>query len=157
MCRFCWLISAVLLVALSGLGYIALVRGNTVASDDGRTAIIMTSDERDLVLAEMRGFLEAVQAITESVAENDMAGAARNARKVGSGAAEGVPLALMAKLPLEFKTLGLSTHSAFDNVALEAEGIGSDTEVLKQISTLMLNCTGCHAGYKLVAETGPSH
>ncbi len=152
MCKTCWGLFGLSLAALAALGYIIVVRGNVTASADGRTAIILEAGERDLVLAEMRGFLESVQGIVSAVTKDDMKTAAEQARKVGSGAANEVPVTLMAKLPLEFKTLGLATHSAFDAVALEAEGIGNKDVVLAKLSELMLNCTSCHAGYRLAAE-----
>ena len=40
------------------------VNGVTEESDDGRTSIILNEDEKDYVLLEMRGLLEAVHAIT---------------------------------------------------------------------------------------------
>lgn len=152
MCRFCWAVSAVLSLAVAAMGYLFFVRGTVTESADGRTAILLAGGERDLVLAEMRGFLESVQGIVAGVGEKDMKAVAAFARKVGAAAANEVPVSVMGKLPLEFKTLGLSTHGAFDELALEAEGLGSGEVVLASLGKLLVNCTTCHAGYRLALE-----
>ena len=150
-CKFSWLLNLVLLVALAGLAYKFIVVGNVVKSEDGRTALVLEAGERDLVLSEMRGFLESVQAITEAIGKNDMKTIAEEAKKVGMPAAGDVPATLMAKLPLEFKELGLNTHKAFDALGAEASDMGDGKVVLEKLSQLMLNCTGCHASYRLEA------
>lgn len=151
-CKFCWGLSALLVVALAAMSYMFLVRGNVIASTDGRTAIVLEAGERDLVLAEMRGFLEGIQSITEGLAEKDMASIAAAAKFVGMANTEAVPVSLMSKLPLEFKTLGMSTHKAFDDLAMEAEDMGNSEVVLARLGQLMLKCTACHASYRLESE-----
>ena len=133
-----------------------VIRGSESDSDDGRTAIMLLPGERNLVLAEMRGFLESVQAITEGLADGDMKSIASSAREAGSASARGVPVSLMGKLPLEFKTLGMQTHKAFDDLAMEAEDIGDAQVVLTRLGGLMNNCTVCHAGYRIDVEDGGS-
>ncbi len=150
-CKLCWTISLVLLAAVLGMAYMFLLRGNVVASDDGRTAIVVSSGERDLILTEMRGFLEAVQAITSAIAEEDMPAAAEAARSAGKASVGEVPTSLIGKLPLEFKTLGFETHGLFDDLAKTAE-TGDGKAVAAGLGDLMLNCTSCHAGYRLLAE-----
>jgi hypothetical protein len=58
------------------------------------------------------------------------------------------PLTLLAKLPLEFTALGMATHRAFDDLAMQAEDIGDANAVLGQLSSILTNCTTCHAGYR---------
>ncbi len=151
-CKLPWLINLVFLAVILAMGYMFLIRGNTVTSEDGRTAIVVTEGERQLLLAEMRGFLEAIQAITEAAGNDDMATIATVASSVGSASTNEVPVALMGKLPLEFKTLGLSTHSLFDELALNAEDIGDASIMMTGVGNLLQNCTSCHAGYKIIAE-----
>ena len=73
--------------------------------------------ERDLVLTEMRGFLAAVQSITEGVVNEDPAAVAAAARSAGAPAQHSVPAGLVGKLPLAFKRLGFDTHGRFDQLA----------------------------------------
>lgn len=153
-CKLCWGLTAVLIIGVIAVGSWFFVRGNVTQGDDGRTSIILTSSERDFVLAEMRGLLEAVETITFELSEANMAGVAEAARAVGMGSAGGEPKTLIAKLPLEFKTLGMGTHRAFDDLAMEAEDIGDGTVVLGQLSMILTNCTSCHAGYRFdLADT----
>jgi hypothetical protein len=58
----------------------------------------------------MRGMLEAVQSVTEAAATGDNAVVQAVARAVGMAATANESAAMMAKLPLEFKTLGFGTH-----------------------------------------------
>ena len=152
MCKFCWGLSVVLIAAIVGMGYMFVIRGNVMASDDGRTAIILTAGERDLVLGEMRGFLESVEAITAGLGDKDMKTIATNAHKVGMANAQEVPVSLTTKLPLEFKKLGMATHKAFDALAMEAQDMGDPQKILRSLGELLGNCTTCHSSYRLEAE-----
>ena len=152
MCKLCWVSSAVLLAAVLALVYMFVIRGAVEDSDDGRTAILLLPGERNLVLAEMRGFLESVQEIIEAVTENDMQAIAKSTHNVGMANAQGVPASLMGKLPLEFKKLGMATHQAFDDLGMEASDMGDGALVMKKLGKLLQNCTACHASYRLEAE-----
>jgi cytochrome c556 len=152
MCKFCWGLSVVLIALSAGLGYMLMFKGSVTASDDGRTAILLSAGERDLVLGEMRGFLESVQTITAAIAQDDMKSITKAARKVGMANASEVPVSLMTKLPMEFKKLGMATHKAFDDLGMEAQDMGDAQTVLKKLGEMMVNCTTCHSSYRLEAE-----
>ena len=62
-----------------------------------------------------------------------------------------VPVELMAKLPLQFKQLGLATHEGFDQIALDAKDLSDPQHSLQQLSQLMANCVACHSTYQLRA------
>jgi hypothetical protein len=152
-CKFCWALTTTLVVGVLFVGAWYFVRGNVTEGDDGRTSILLTTGERDFVLTEMRGLLEAVEVVTFELSEANMDGAAAAARSVGMGSAGGEPVTLIAKLPLEFKKLGMATHNAFDALATEAEDMGDGSVVLGQLSGILTNCTSCHAGYRFdIAE-----
>lgn len=150
--RFCCLLALLFVLVTSVLVYLFVIRGETLPASDGRTAILLAPGERDLVLAEMRGFLVAVQGITQAVADQDPAAAGSAARQVGAAAQQGVPASLVGKLPLEFKRLGFDTHSRFDQLALNAEQFGDTSQVLPELATLMNNCVACHAAYRIDLE-----
>ena len=151
-CKLCWSLSAVLIAAIASMAYLFVIRGNVTASEDGRTAIVLSASERHLVLGEMRGFLESIEAITNGLAEDNMKDIAENAQRVGMATAGQVPVALMAKLPIEFKTLGMATHKAFDDLAQEATDMGDEKVALAKLGELMNNCTTCHAAYRIVSD-----
>ncbi|HIP22549.1 MAG TPA: hypothetical protein EYG79_02970 [Rhodobacteraceae bacterium] len=150
------LILNIVFIAIIAVGaYKFIIAGSTEVADDGRTAILLEAGERDFVLGEMRLFLETVQGVVAAVAENDMAKVAALSTAVGMGSTGGETAALIGKLPLDFKTLGLATHALFDDLAAEATDLGDATVVTASLGVLMENCTSCHAGYRFdVAGTG---
>lgn len=129
------------------------VRGQTQLASDGRTTVLLGSDERNLVLTEMRGMLETVQIVVDGVNEGDMKRVAQAARASGMAAAADVNPALMAKLPLEFKQLGLSVHKRFDEIATAADSGASREQLLATLSTQLSACVACHASYRFDAVT----
>ena len=147
--KLCLPLVGLIVAALLGMAYLFVWRGAVLPASDGRTAILLDAGERDLVLAEMRAFLEAVQQISAAVAADDMPAIGEAAKRVGAAAQQAVPATLVGKLPLEFKTLGFDTHQRFDRLALDAAELGDKTVALKQLSELMLNCVGCHAAYRI--------
>src|SRR5512142_3221754 len=123
------------------------VRGNTTAGTDGRTAVVLAPAERNLVLGEMRGLLQASQ----QVVQGDMKLVANSARAAGMASAADVNPALMAKLPVEFKSLGMSVHHDMDDLAQAAESGKSPSELLGMLSSTMTKCVGCHLAWQLKA------
>ena len=143
----------VLALLLAGIAYKFVIQGNVTESADARTAILLESDERDLVLSEMRVFLESVQQITGGITADDMQLVVESARKSGSKAQMEVPGSLIGKLPLAFKKLGSDTHARFDELALDAEQLGDRDHALSQLSLILGNCVACHAAYRFEADT----
>lgn len=142
-------IIAVLLGVIAAMAYTFLVAGKTVPAEDKRSAIVLEPAERALVLGEMRGFLIAVQTITEAVTRNDVRAIAAAARPMGMVAASGVPATLAAKLPLEFKQLGHGVHEDFDRLALDADTLGDAKHAHAQLSETLKKCVACHALYQI--------
>jgi hypothetical protein len=149
--RLCWTLVLLLAAALAAAIYIFGIRGATAPASDGRTAILLEPGERDLVLAEMRAFLQATQGILVAASKDDTAGAATAARAVGMAAQRGVPASLMGKLPLGFKQLGFDTHGRFDQLALDAESLGDPGQTLNALGDLLANCVACHAAFRIDA------
>ena len=148
MCRICWYVVVTLVLVLAGVTWKFILQGNVVEPDDNRTTILLKREERDLVLSEMRGFLESVQQITSGISDDDMQRIAENARKSGSRAQQGMPGSLVGKLPLAFRKMGFDTHAGFDELALDAEQLGDRDHALSQLSLILGNCVTCHAAYR---------
>jgi len=151
MCRVCWAVVILLLLVTGGMAYKFIIQGSVEPGSDGRSAIQLSHGEKDMVLAEMRAFLQAVQSITAGLSSEDMENVVKSARSVGMAAQQAVPGSLVGKLPLAFKKLGFDTHTRFDALALNAEQFGDPADTLKELSVLMENCVACHAAYRLDA------
>jgi hypothetical protein len=150
--RLCCLSSVVLAAATLALVYLFVVRGQTLPASDGRTAILLAPGERDMVLAEMRGFLTAVQGVGQAIVDEDAKAAVLAAREAGAAAQQGAPPSLVGKLPVEFKRLGIDTHQRFDQLAMNIETFEETGQALPELVELMNNCTACHAAYRFELE-----
>ncbi len=125
------------------------VRGNTAVGTDNRTAVVLAPGERALILNEMRNLLGGVQGILEAINHNDMKQVARAARAVGTASAADVNPALMAKLPLPFKQLGMSVHHEMDDLAQAAENGKPPAELQAMLSSTLAKCVACHSAWQL--------
>jgi hypothetical protein len=149
-------LSGVLAAALLGMVVFLGIFGRVAdaPSSDGRTRVLLTNAERDLVLGEMRDLLAASQAIIEAALADDMPRVAAEARKLGMAEVQAIPpeirLSLLAKLPAEFRQLGFSVHEGMDAIALGAESLGDRDHTLQQLATLMNTCVACHAAYTVI-------
>lgn len=139
-----WLITIATLATM-------FVRGNTTAGSDNRTAVMLNTPERDLVLSEMRGLLSGTQLILDGLNRNDMKQVADAARAVGMGSAADVNPGLMSKLPLSFKQLGMSVHHDMDALADAAQAGKPAAEIQGMLSKTLSSCVACHATYQLKA------
>lgn len=127
------------------------IRGNTVAGSDNRTAVVLGVGERELILAEMRNLLDGVQGILDGLNHNDMKQVASAARAVGMASAADVNPALMAKLPMPFKQLGMSVHHDMDDLAQAAESGKPAAELQTMLTSTLSKCVACHASWQLKA------
>ncbi len=135
-------------------GTAAAQTGNPAAASDQRSPIVLSDDERAIILREMRGLLDNIGEILEASDAGDRARLAAAARRSGVNGPEAdhIPKSLAPKLPLEFKKLGLATHRAFDQIAHDAEQSGDSQLTRRQLVTLMKNCSSCHATWRLTGE-----
>ncbi len=125
------------------------IHGNTTTGTDGRTAIILQVSERDLILSEMRGLLSATQGILEGVNQNDMQRIIVASSAAGMIVAADASPALMAKLPMELKTLGMSVHRDMDAIADAAKNKTPPPEILKMLTGTLTKCIACHSTWQL--------
>jgi len=115
---------------------------------DNRVAITLSVAEKDVVLGEMRLLLEGLQGIISGLSNSDFKKVEVSARGNGMVMAQDVNPALMLKLPVEFKSVGMGVHKAFDDLAENIDG--KDIKIiLREIDSIMDSCVGCHLIYKL--------
>ena len=66
--------------------------------------------------------------------------------------AEDVNPALMAKLPLPFKQMGMSIHQDMDALADAIGQKETQQQILQRLSSLTARCTTCHDMYRFSAD-----
>jgi len=156
MCKLCWtllfgsLVTVVIAIVIMAAGT------KTTVAPDGREVIRLEPRQRDLVLMEMRTFVDSLRDMTQALGTDDYSLFQSAALKVGLKAQQGVPLDLMKALPLPFKQMGMDTHKKFDDLAARAEMGASNSELLQELSQLMNNCVSCHAAYQLQSPVSQS-
>jgi cytochrome c556 len=132
------------------------VQGWTTEGTDGRTEIVLSSAEQDLILAEMRMLLKAVHGVVTGLAGQDQeanrAQIEQAARSAGMHMAEDVNPALMAKLPLPFKQMGMSIHHDMDALADAIVQKETPQQILQRLSSMTARCTACHDMYRFSAD-----
>ncbi len=142
-----WMITVGVMVGL-------FVQGHTRPGTDGRTEIILAPAERDLVLEEMRQLLKAVHGVVTVLgsSEQNLKAAEGSARAAGMAMAADVNPAIMLKLPLAFKQMGMSVHKDMDHLA---DGIAqgeSSVQILNRLSSMTARCTTCHDMYRFATH-----
>jgi len=143
-----WSIIILLLIIVGALGFI-MTKGSVGKVVDGRTSVVLTTDERNLVLSEMRDFLSSVQGVSQAITEKDLDKVADLAHKAGMAAELNTPGELLRKIPAGMKKLGFGTRGLFDDISAAAKAGKSPEELRKQLDSLMNNCIACHLSYRL--------
>ncbi|MEO8341241.1 MAG: hypothetical protein ABI604_16275 [Nitrospirota bacterium] len=132
------------------------VQGWTTEGTDGRMQIGLAPAERDLILGEMRMLLKAVHGVVTGLAgqdqEADRTQMEQAARSAGMGMAADVNPALLAKLPLPFKQMGMSIHTDMDALADAIVNKETPQQILQRLSNMTARCTTCHDLYRFAGE-----
>lgn len=153
--KLCWIALGLWVVTFAMAGWF-FVQGWTTESTDGRTQIILAPAERDVILGEMRMLLKAVHGVVAGLAgqdqEADRAQMEQAARSAGMHMAEDVNPALIAKLPLPFKQMGMSIHKDMDALADAVAQKETPKQILQRLSSMTARCTACHDMYRFSTE-----
>lgn len=148
-CKLSWSLVVVLSIIVALLGYKFTV-GEVQPSDDGRQAVMLTKDERNALLLEMRNWLQNSQAILAAASEKDFDTVIKSARASGMAAEADTPGSLFRKIPVEMKALGFGTRKKFDEIATDAEASKDSNRIVSKLGEAMNNCIACHATYRFV-------
>jgi cytochrome c556 len=151
--RLCLAAIILWIVTLTAAGWL-FVKGWTAKGSDGRTEILLAPVERDQILAEMRQLLKAVDGIVRGIGEPepDVKQMEEAARGAGMNMAVDTELAIMAKLPLPFKQMGMSIHKDMDAMADAIVQNEAPQQILRRLSSITARCTACHDMYRLKAS-----
>ena len=137
------------IVSISYIGY--KVKYGNAKKVDTRVGITLLPSERDLILGEMRLLLEGLQGIISGLSNGNFEEVKVSARGNGMAMAQDVNPALMLKLPMDFKAIGIGVHKSFDILADNIKGKDSRA-ILGEVASIMDSCIGCHATFKLEIE-----
>ncbi len=146
-CKLSWGLVFVLSVIVALLGYKFTV-GEVQPSEDGRQAVMLSKDERNALLLEMRNWLQSSQNILAAASAKDFDAVAKSARASGMAAEADTPGSLFRKIPVEMKALGFGTRKKFDEIAADAEQNKDAGQTVAKLSEAMNNCIACHATYR---------
>lgn len=146
-----WVLVVILSLVVAIFAY-KFTAGAVAPSDEGRLAVLISKDERNALLLEMRTWLESAQGVLAAANKGDMTKVATIARVSGMAAEEETPGSLFAKIPIAMKTLGFATRVRFDDMAKMAEEGKSSQEISTYLADTMNNCIACHAMYTFVDE-----
>lgn len=151
--RWCTSVFVLWILTITVLGW-SFIKGWTAEGSDGRTEILLAAAERDQILAEMRLLLKAVDGIVRGLGESqpDLLAMQGVARAAGMEMAADVDPAIMAKLPLPFKQMGMSIHSDMDALADAIVQHETPQQILQRLSSMTARCTTCHDMYRFSAD-----
>ena len=151
--RWCVAVFVLWVITIAALGWL-FTKGLTAEGSDGRTEILLATAERDQILAEMRQLLKAVDGVVRGLGEPqpDLKQMEQTARAVGMNMAADTEPAIMAKLPLPFKQMGMSIHKDMDSLADAITQNETPQQILQRLSSMTARCTACHDMYRFSAN-----
>jgi len=141
------IVSFALWIASVGYIFYKIQYGNAVMVDK-RMEISLLPEDRQLVLGEMRSLLAGLKGIIKGLSTEDFELVKKSAIGNGMGMAQDINPALIAKLPMSFKAMGMGVHKSFDELATKIPGATSK-EILKEVDVIMSSCVTCHSAYKI--------
>ena len=133
------------------LSYILLFTGTEVIKNvkDERITVNYPKDIRNLVLEEMRDYLEVIHEIHQGMAENNPQKIANAAHRQGKAFIDDTPARLLKLSPVPCKTMGFKGHDLFQAIEDSARINYKASTTIRQLSNLTTNCITCHRSYKL--------
>lgn len=150
---WCMAVFVLWVITIAVLGWL-FIKGLTTEGSDRRTEILLAATERDQILAEMRQLLKAIDGVVRELGEPkpDLKAMEAAARAVGMNMAADVEPAIMTKLPLPFKQMGISIHKDMDSLADAITQHETPQQLLKRLSSMTARCTACHDMYRFSAN-----
>ena len=133
------------------LAYILLFTGTEMVKlpDDNRIVVKYEPDLHELVLNEMRDYLEVINEIHKGLAENNSDRIVKAANRQGDISLNETPIRLLKLSPIPCKTMGFKGHDIFQAIADSAKINFNRTTTINQLAELTNNCIVCHRTYKL--------
>jgi len=149
------IISNIVFIVISVvLAYILLFMGTEMVKlpDDNRIVVKYEPDLRDLVMSEMRDYLEVINEIQQGLADNDPDKIVKAATRQGKISLDETPVRLLKLSPLACKQLGFKGHDIFQAIADSAKVHFNKATVNRQLAELTNNCIVCHRTYRVESK-----
>ncbi len=136
------------------LAYILLFTGTEMVKNekDTRITVKYAPDLRNLVLSEMRDYLEVISEIQQGLAEDNPEKIYKAALRQGDASLRDTPVRLLKLSPLPCKQMGFAGHHIFQAIADSAKTNYKPKTTIKQMAALTNNCITCHRTYKVASE-----
>jgi len=133
------------------LAYILLFTGTEMVKlpNDTRTTVKYEPDLRELVMSEMRDYLEVMYEIQQGLADNNPERIVAAASRQGDASIAETPARLLKLSPLACKQMGFQGHDLFQAIADSAKTNFNRETTIKQMAQLTNNCVVCHRTYKV--------
>jgi hypothetical protein len=114
-----------------------------------RITIPVSAEDYQIMLNEMRYFLDMAYIGTDALSRGDMATVAAAARKRGSEQASNEPPGLYEKQMYAYWVSMLETRKEIDQLADQAEKSADTRAIFKSFSEILYQCNYCHKTFQL--------
>ncbi len=116
-------------------------------AQDNRIAIMVTAQERNQVLYEMREFLHGLFNMHNALASKDMKAVALSTQPM-SGLLDRLPANVRSNAPEAFTQIAIGMQEALRVIARDARTKGDMSLTQSQMAELMTYCSGCHDTFR---------
>ena len=133
------------------LAYVLVFTGTETVKmpNDNRITVKYAPDLQELVLSEMRDYLEVINEIQQGMADNNPELIIKAASRQGQASLAETPARLLKLSPLACKQMGFQGHDLFQAIADSAKLNYNPKTTIKQMAQLTNNCIACHRTYKI--------
>ena len=133
------------------LAYVLVFTGTETIKmpNDNRITVKYAADLQELVLSEMRDYLEVINEIQQGMADNNPELIIKAASRQGQASLAETPARLLKLSPLACKQMGFQGHDLFQAIADSVKLNYNPKTTIKQMVQLTNNCIACHRTYKI--------
>lgn len=144
-----WILFFISLIINGLMLWFFFFRGDVIEVKNQRRAVMLSENHREIVMGEMRKFLENIHEINQGILEDNPERIIKAARASGRRIDDEVPQGLIKSIPLDFKQMGFRAHDLFDEIADGVEVNYNKKSVQNQLGTLLNQCITCHQVYQI--------
>lgn len=143
--------ASIILFCLATVGLTAAISAETPPPADARIAIPLSPADAAALRAEMRGQFITVQGLVAALAADDWetVAALADAQRPGPQRHPAGPPGFRTHLPPTWFELARPMHQDYAAIAGEARGERRRKATLEHLSSVMSQCTACHAMHRI--------